>query len=257
MPRFEIDIEDGNIKDVPAELKAILDRIDNEAHGRGFGKGAEKTAAEAKGQIEAAVRDAIAKREALEPMEREKWATIEADNKALRTQISDYHRESAKVSREREELHASELLKRAEANRIREDRIRELTRGQIRSLAQASGARDESLDELSVILWDAIGFDDEMKPFVKTPDGKQHMTLGKPTDLPGFVKKYLEEHPHHRKSAAGQGGGSRGGHSFQTSYQRQDTASFEDAKNRIDSGDRSNDAINELFEASRRKRQPS
>jgi len=258
MARIEVDIEEGNIANVPAELQAIFQRIETEAHGKGYGKGAQKAAEEAKAQIESAVRDAVAKAEAIAPVEREKFAEIDAANKALRQQYADQMRESDRTLKAREEQHARELIARSEAVKVREERLRELTGDHLRALALGAGAREESLDELSVILGSAIGYDEDMKPFPKAADGKQHMTLGKPTSLDVFVKQYLETHPHHRKPAAGAGGGSRGGHTFQSFGQRKsDVADFEAATSRIASGDRSADAVNDVFLASRRKREAS
>lgn len=255
MGRFEIEINDAGefVGDVPESLNAILKRVEAAAHGSGYGKGAQKAAEEAKAQIEANVKAELAKREALAPLEREKWARIEEDNKILNTRLSEAMREADRTLKSREENHAREILQRSEALQARDALVRDVVQEQLEVLALASGARDESLGELKVILNAFIGFDEHMKPYVKGDDGNPRLQHGKPMPLKAFVKDYLETHPHHRKPTPGSGGGARGGATFH-GYNR-DSVSVDAAKRRIDSGDRSPTAINELFEASRRQTQ--
>lgn len=254
MARFEIEIDDkGEFQgEVPEAVNAILKRVEATAHGAGYGKGAQKSAEEAKAQIEANVKAELAKREALAPLEKEKWARIEEDNKTLNARLSELMRESDRTLKGREESHAREILQRSEALSARNKRIEALMEDQLEGLALASGARDESLSELKVILKSSIGYTDEMEPFVKGEDGQPRLLHGKPMPLKTFVKEYLDTHQHHRKPASGVGGGARGGATFQ-GYNR-DAPSLDSAKRRIESGDRSAGAVDELFQASRAKR---
>jgi hypothetical protein len=115
----------------------------------------------------------------------------------------------------------------------------------------SSGAREESLPELRVILGNYIGFTDDMEPYIKGEDGKERrLANGQPVTLKAFVKDYLDTHPHHKAPVKGAGGGARGGATFRGAG---DTPSADSAKKRIDSGDRSAGAINELFEATRKR----
>jgi hypothetical protein len=122
----------------------------------------------------------------------------------------------------------------------------------LRALAARAGARDESLPELEVILQHRIGYDDDMNPYVKGEDGQRaKTTAGNDVPIDVFVKQYLDNHPHHRKAAPTQGGGARGGAHLQG---QRTPASIDQANARLANGDRSNDAINELFHAAVRKK---
>lgn len=253
MPRIELDIDDKGdiVGDAPELLKGIFTRIETTAHGQGFGKGAAKAAEEAKAQILAAVAAEKAKLEAMAPLEKEKYLREAEENKTLKTQMLEASRETDRTMKAREEAHATQLLERAEALKKRNSKIVDLTKAQLRSAAQASGARDESLDELEVILHASIGYTDDMEPFVKAGDGTQKTVAGKAQSIAGFVKEYLDGHSHHKKPAGGSGGGARGGASFNGGAGGHVNADA--AKARVESGDRSAGAINELFEATRKK----
>ncbi len=102
------------------------------------------------------------------------------------------------------------------------------------------------------ILSKHIGFDDDMEPYVKDADGKPARTnTGTPISLESFVKTYLDGHPAHRKQPNGQGGGARGGASFQRAG---GDISLASAQERIHGGDRSTDAITDLINASTRRK---
>jgi hypothetical protein len=105
------------------------------------------------------------------PLERAKWAQIEEDHKSLQTRLIETESEHNRTLKAREESHARELLDRADALKKRNGRIVELTKAQLRGEARAAGARDESAEELEVILHSAIGYNDDMEPFVKNADG--------------------------------------------------------------------------------------
>lgn len=252
MPRIELELDDKGevVGEVPEGLKSIFTRIETTAHGAGYGKGVSKAAEDAKKQIADTVAAELAKKDAMLPIERAKWAQIEDDNKSLQTRIIESDREHDRVLKGREETHARELLDRADALKKRNARITDMTKAQLRTEARAAGARDESAEELEVILHSSIGYDDDMQPFVKNPDGTPKTVHGKPQPLAAFVKEYLDSHTHHKKAAGGQGGGARGGASF--GGHQGAPASVEAARTRMEQGDRSPDAINELFKATRK-----
>lgn len=252
MPRIEIELDDKGeiVGDVPEPLKAIHARIETTAHGAGYGKGVQKAAEDAKKQIADTVAAELAKREALLPIEREKWARVEEDNKSLQTKLIESDREHDRLVKSREETHAKELLDRADALKKRNARIMEMTKAQLRVEARAAGARDESAEELEVILHSSIGYDDDMQPFVKNADGSPKLVHGKAQSIAAFVKEYLDTHQHHRKAPAGAGGGARGGAAF--GGHSGAPQSVEAARSRIEQGDRSPDAIDNLFKATRK-----
>ncbi len=252
MPRFEIEVDDKGefVGQLPTEIDAILKRVEITAHGTGFRSGQGKAAEDAKKQLDDAIRAERAKLEAEAPLKQAKYSQMEEDYKALQTRLLEGERSTNQQMKDREETHARELLDRADRLKKFGGRIQELTKAQLRGEARAHGARDESLDELEVILHASVGYDDDMSPFVRNPDGSQRMVQGKPMSVTAFVKEYLDGHTHHRKPAGGQGGNARGGASF---HGHTSNVSAEAAKSRVDGGDRSAGAINELFEATRRK----
>ncbi len=255
MPKFELEIDDKGefIGALPPEFDSVLTRIKTTSHGEGFGKGAQKAAEEAKQQIASAVAAEKLKLEATMPLEREKWQSIDDQNKVLKGQLETTLSESRKQMTAAAETHAVELTRKAEALQKRNEKIQNLVTANLRSLAAAAGARDESLGELEVILRHRIGFDDDMEPFVKGEDGQPAKTsAGNALAIDVFVKQYLDNHPHHRKPTPGQGGGARGGASFQRGGTQGTTAAA--ASQQILDGDRSPQAINNLFEATRSKR---
>lgn len=253
MGRFEVEVDDKGefVGQLPAEIDAILKRVEITAHGTGFRSGQGKAAEDAKKQLDEAIRAERAKLEAEAPLKQAKYAQMEEDYKTIQTRMIENERANNQTLKEREEAHARELLDRADRMKKFAGRIQELTKAQLRGEARANSARDESLDELEVILHASIGYDEDMQPFVRNPDGSQRTVQGKPMTVSAFVKEYLDSHTHHRRPNAGAGGGARGGASF---HGHTHTAvSAEAARARVESGDRSSGAINELFEATRRK----
>lgn len=254
MPKFELEIDEKGefVGQLPTEIDEILKRREITAHGTGFRSGQGKAAEDAKKQLEDTLRAERAKWEAQAPLERAKWDETAEQNKLLKQQVEAIATESRKSMTAREESHALEITRRTEAMQKRDTKIRSLVNATLRGLAAAAGARDESLSELEVILQHRIGFDDDMEPFVKGEDGQPAKTAaGNPLGMDAFVKQYLDNHPHHRKPVGGQGGGARGGASFQGQTK---VASLDAARQRVEQGDRSATAINDIFEASRQKR---
>ena len=253
--RIELELDEAKgeiLGDVPEPLKAIFTRIENTAHGAGFGKGAVKAAEEAKAQIAAAVAAEKAKLEAMAPLERERYQRETEENKTLKQQMLEASRSADMAMKAREEAHATQLLERAEALKKRNARIVELTKAQLRGEARAAGARDESLDELEVILHSSIGYNDDMEPFVRNGDGQPKTVQGKAQGIGSFVKEYLDTHTHHKRPAGGTGGGARGGAS--THGHTGGPVSLEAARARVVADPNNADAINDLYEASRKSR---
>lgn len=254
MPRIEIELDDKGelLGDVPEGLSALFKRTESTAYGAGYGKGVEQAAKDAKKQIEDNVKAELLRRDAMAPMEREKYRGIEEENLTLKQRIAESMRDSDRTMKAREEAHARELVDRTERLKRRDEKIRDLVKARLSGLAITAGARDESLPELEIILGSAIGFDDEMEPYVRGEDGQPKTVHGKPMSLAAYVKDYLDTHPHHRKPPAGYGSGARGGATFQQ-YGRESTVSLDAAKQRINGGDRSPNAIDELFQATRKR----
>jgi hypothetical protein len=254
MARIELEIDDTKgeiIGELPPALKGIFDRVESTAHGQGYGKGAAKAAEEAKAQIASAIAAEKAKMDADAPIKAAKFEQMEGEYKGLQTRLLEQEREHGRTVQSLGENHARELLDRSDRLKKFTGRIQELTRAQLRGEARAAGARDESLDELDLVLHNYIGYSDDMEPFVKNADGSMRTVQGKPMTMTAFVKEYLDGHAHHKRPAAGAGGGARGGASFHGHAGGNITA--DQAKARIEAGDRSDATINALFEAGRKK----
>lgn len=251
--KVELEFDDKGelVGDQPEQLKALFSRAETMAYGNGHRNGTSETTIKSKAQFDELLKVELAKKDALAPMERARFAELEESNKALNSRLTQSVTEQTKVLREREEAHSREILTRSEREAARNKRIDALVQDQLEGYAVAYGARDESLPELKVILKNYIGYSEDMEPYVKGDDGQPRTAQGKPVSIKAFVKEYLDSHLHHRKPNPGVGGGARGGASFQRASH--DTPSIQAAQKRIDEGDRSASAINELFEASRRK----
>lgn len=257
MPKFEIEVDDKGefIGTLPSEIDAILKRVEITAHGTGFRSGASKAAEEAKAQIASTVAAEKVKLESVFASDRVKWGEIEELNKHLKTQLDANAQEARKTLTAREEAHAEDITRRSKAMVLRDEQIKELVNASLKSIAAQYGAREESLPELEVILQHRIGYTDDMKPYVKGEDGQPaKTTAGNPLGIDVFVKQYLDNHAHHRKPVAGRGGDARGGASLRGTTGGTD---FDQAKARIEGGDRSMDAINDAFSARLNKRKAS
>jgi hypothetical protein len=253
MARIELEFgDDGEVVgQTPAEIDALFKRIEAAALSRGKATGIAEAAVLAKKQIADNVAAELARREALAPLEKEKYARIDEENTSIKKQLLELSSSSDRTLKSREEAHARELLARADAITKREGRIRDQVKENIRGLAIAAGAREESLTELEVILGASIGYDDDMTPFVKDADGQVATLHGKPLSVAAYVKEYLDSHSHHRRPASGQGGGARGGATFGGTGQ---PLNVDAAKARITREGMSPTAINDLYEATRAKR---
>jgi hypothetical protein len=235
MPKVEIDVtDDGKIGTLPEPVQKFVDGLIGDAHKRAY----EKAAAEAK-------------RQGYDPVERERLTQLEAEKKAR--EIADLERDKKyeEAQKLRDERHQKDLAAKDEAINQREARIRKGLRADIRAAALRHGAREESLDELALILSGDLDLDSDLEPYVKGTDGKPAASQdGKPVSIEGHVNAYLDTHPHHRKAPAGQGGGARGGASFAGATS--DAANrHAAAKERLERGDRSPAVMREFLQAQR------
>jgi hypothetical protein len=253
MPQYTVEFDDKGelVGEAPSELGAIFKRIESTHYGQGYGKGVSKAAEDAKAQIESNVKAEVARLNALAPLEAEKHQRIAEENSILQTRLTELAKESDRTLKQREEAHARQTVAAQDALAKREGRIKDLVKAQIRGEALGYGAREESLSELELILINAIGYDEDMEPFVKDEDGKPRQLHGKAIGLSTYVKQYLDSHPHHRKAPTARGAAAAGGASF---HNLGSTVTEAAAKARIESGDRSASAIDDLFKASRQKR---
>src|SRR4029077_20047477 len=247
---FETDDKGDLVGETPAELTSLFKRIEADGHKVGYGKGVEQAAKDAKKQIEDTIEFEKKRLAAMEPLEKERVSRIESENTTLSSRLAEMSKEADRTLKSREEAHAREIVQRTEQIQRREARIRDLTSAQVRGEAVHAGARDESLDELAIIIGNQLGYDDDMMPFIKGPDGSPLMAAGKRVTLEQHVKQYLDNHAHHRKASTGRGGDARGGASLRSNL----SAGFDKAKERLESGDRSFDAINDVFSARLSKR---
>jgi hypothetical protein len=147
MAKVELELDDKGefVGQLPAEVDAILKRIEIQAHGTGYRSGQGKAAEDAKKQIEDAIKAERAKLEAQMPLERERFLATEEENKTLKQQLTDTMRESSKSLTKREEAHAEEITKRAEMLKKRDARIQQLTVAQVKTEAIRAGARTNKI----------------------------------------------------------------------------------------------------------------
>lgn len=235
MAKIDIEIgDDGKISTLPEPVQKFVDGLISDAHRRAY----EKAAGEAKKQ-------------GFDPVERERLKQLEEEKKAR--EIADLEREKKyeEATRLRDEKWQKDVAAKEAALQQRDQRIRRGLRADIRAAALKHGARDESLDELGMLLSGDLDLDADLEPFVKGADGKPATDKDhNPVSIEGHVKAYLDSHPHHRKAPAGQGGGARGGASFQGGVS--DAAGrLLAAKEKLERGDRSPATMAEFLTAQR------
>lgn len=249
MPKFEIEVDDKGeiIGKAPAEIESIFKRIETTHYGGGLKKGREDAITEAQTTADARIKAERDKWEKENPTQRVK--ELEQENLTFREGEATLVKRFNETSRQREENHAKEIADKAEAIAKRDRRLGELLKDKIRADALSAGARDESLSELEVILASKMAYDQDFVLYVKGDDDKPLMVQGKPVEPAQFVRSYIEKHAHHRKPVQGQGGGARGGASYSGHTGEYSEA---EATARMERGDRSVNAINALFEATRR-----
>jgi hypothetical protein len=229
MPKIEIsglEIRDDGVLEMstlPEEArKALQAEFD-----RAYGKGAAKAADEAKKQLEteiARVRDE-ARKAGADPSKDEKLKNLEGELSRVKEDQALRDKNFEEAQRLRDERHAKELAEREEKLKVgqtelerRTSVIRKFATSEIRVAASKHGAREESFDELELLLGRRIGLNEEtLEAFVSDLTDTTKPALGKdgkPLTIDGLVLEYLADHPHHKAAPAGRGGGATGGRSL-------------------------------------------
>lgn len=203
----EYDETTGKIGTLPEPLQKFVDGLINQTH---------RTLRQQVADLETKVKtggEGIAERERLKALEEEnhRFKTAEAERKAEYEKALKIREEA---DAKREEERKREIEKTQQELHRRDGRLREMAKNEIKIAAKNLGARAESLDELAAILGASLDLDADLQPFVKGPDGKPAIVDGAPVTIEGYVKGYLDTHPHHRASTGGTGGGARGGASL-------------------------------------------
>lgn len=230
MAKVEIEIgDDGTIGTLPEPVQKFFTAKFNEA----FGKGAEKTALEARGQIEAAAK-ALAEekaKHASDPASVEKVKSLELELSKMREAEAVREKNFEEAQKVRDERYAKELAERdkkladeqqmtkAEIEK-RDARLRANVETDIKAEAIKAGVRDASLDEVCEILAKFVGLDADFRPTVQADPFRQRFTEsklgadGKPVAIESLVAEYLALKPHHKAPVKGTGPAARGGASI-------------------------------------------
>lgn len=241
--QIEID-DDGQIAgDLPDPIAAVLKRVEDSALSKGRGMGIEEATKNAKTQIEDAIAREKSRLEQEVPFELQRLKRLEGDHQTLSERMTEQLKESERSRKALDEQHAKDVLDRTQQLEARDARIRALTGKHVRALAVEHGARDESLDELELILSHYIGYDEAMEPFIKGPDGAPLEQQGKPVAMQAFVRSYLDQHPHHRRAVKGQPNPFGRAASLMGTQTIMDGSGSADALKRVAEGDRSVSAI--------------
>lgn len=256
MAKLEIEIDDatGQPKELPDALKKHVNTL--------VDTGFKARHAELRTTLEKELTDKLKGSGGLSEAERERMKALEEENSRHRQSEAERRADYEKANKIREEAEAArEKERQAEAEKRqqeitrRDGRLREMARGEIKIAAKTLGARDESLDELGRLLGADLDLDPDLQPFVKGADGKPATDKdGKPVTIEGHVKAYLDTHPHHRAPTGGAGGGARGGATLTAGLSteaREAAAKVQAIEERIQKGDRSDTAVDDLFEAQR------
>lgn len=249
--KVEVEIgDDGSVSEehltkLPDGLKAHLHALSDRTFKEGYQKGMAKKAAELTPHL-------------VDPTERERLANIQAELEERKIKDAERDKQYEEAQRLRDERHAKQLEQTKQEIAKRDARLRQAIATEIKSEALKAGAREESLGELAVILGGEIDLNEALEPFVKGRDGQPAVDAkGQPLTIEGRVRAYLETNRHHLRANVGAGGGARGGASFaHLSGDAQDAArEIESIRERIASkGDRSDQSIEDLYQASRRLR---
>jgi len=251
MPKIELELDDKGelVGKAPAELDALFKRTETNSYGTGLKKGREDALTEAQKIAEERIAAERAKWEKDNPVQRVK--ELEEENLKFRESEATLAKRYGDTARQREETHAKEMADRAEAISKRDAKLRDSLKSTIRAAAVQAGARDESLPELESLLVSRIQRDQDLNELVMGDDGKPLTQAGKPIALDSFVKNYIDTHPHHKKPSGRTGGGASGGNTMRGGNTE---LSEQAAIERYQSGDRSADAINAIFNATRKQK---
>ena len=202
MAKVEIEVSDDGTIDFSALPEAVAAPFQSEFN-KAFQKGSFKKSEE--------LRPHLANKEEHDELERLRQETHDrevADSEKQR----QYEEAKAKTA----EQHQAELAARQTEITKRDTRIQHGLRAEIRAAALAAEAREESLEELALILAPRLGLDGDFNTIVKNADGEPATDKdGKALSIDSFVTDYLESHQHHRRPQGGKGGGATGGASTQ------------------------------------------
>lgn len=205
----EFDEATGKIGTLPEPLQKFVDGLIDQRHGK-----LRSELADLQAKVKSGTGDNV-DRERLKALEDEvnRHRTADAERKSEYDKAIKI-REEAEAKRDEER---NKELEKANGELARRDgRLREMARSEIKIAAKNLGARTESLDELAALLGAQLDLDADLQPFVKGTDGKPAADKdGKPITIEGHVKAYLDSHRHHVKGQDGQGGGARGGATFE------------------------------------------
>lgn len=228
--KVEIEIaEDGTIGTLPEPVQKFFTAKFNEA----FGKGAEKTALEAKAQIDAATK-ALAEEKAKhnsDPASVEKVKTLELELSKMREAEAIREKNFEEAQKVRDERYAKELADRdkraAESESLtkaeiekRDARLRANVETDIKAEAIRAGVREASLDEVCELLAKYVLLDADFRPAVQAEVFRQRFSEsklgadGKPVAIESLVAEYLALKPHHKNPVKGTGPAGRGGASI-------------------------------------------
>lgn len=190
--------DDGAVGTLPEPLQKFLDKKINEAHSRAYQKAADE-----------------AKKQVGDPVDRERLRQLEEQTKQREIEDAERAKKYDEAIKLRDTDWQKKVSEREDALAKRDKRLRDNLQTLVRAAAVKAGARDQSLDELAVLLGGRLDLDDELNPYVKGADGKPATgSDGKPVSVEGLVVQYLTDHPHHKAGAGTSGGGARGGASL-------------------------------------------
>ncbi len=248
MAVLEVEVkDDGSIGKLPEPLQKFLDSRFNEA----FGKGAEKAAKEAQGQIDEAVKKAREEeRQALasnaSAAERERLKTVEAELSKRKEEDAKKAQDYAAAEKIREERYQADLKEReakVDAERVaakaelekRDARLRANVALDLKSEAIKANALPAAVTDIAELLTKFVELDADFLPTVKAdrfresfPESKLGAD-GKPVTIEGLVGEFLTLKPHNRAPVRGVGGRAAGGASMAGSVPKGANAEFKAA----------------------------
>lgn len=188
---------------IETTLKTKERELSDKAFNEGFAKGNAKKAEELKPHL-------------VDPVERERLKTLEKELEDRKIADLERDKKFEEAKEIRDKRHQDELRTKDEAITKRDGKLRNGARSEIKAAAMKFGAREESLNELAILLGGEVDFDDQLEPFVKGADGKPAVDAkGQPVTIEGRVRAYLDANRHHVKGPGGAGGGATGGASFE------------------------------------------
>jgi hypothetical protein len=221
MAKFEVELDDATGKPV-GTLPDALQKFYDEKFKQGERHGAEIAEVKAKKEYEAQI---LALRRSTDPLAEEKIKGLEdtlskmREAEALREKrFDDAIKERDKRAQvEREAVEKERDAAKAESDR-RAAKLHARAAAEIRAEAIRCGALDKSLDQIAMLLGNAIGLDDQLEFYVKDEkDGSKPRLVkakgadGKETDVPVTIAMLVEDFMSQNTHFVKAGGGSRSG----------------------------------------------